>query len=78
MAKKKAKAPAKKKKAASKKRVPKIKVDLAKVPYCPDCGADNIFYSEMRDEIICRACGGIFSHLTDEQMEKYGNIIASN
>jgi ribosomal protein S27E len=48
-----------------------IKIDLSKVKLCPECASDNIFYSEMRDELICRDCGGIFSKLTPEQMEKY-------
>jgi ribosomal protein S27E len=47
------------------------KIELSQVKLCPECGSDNVYYSEMRDELICRDCGGIFSKLTPEQMEKY-------
>lgn len=53
------------------KQVKEIKIDLSTLKFCPDCSANNIFYSKTRDEIICRECGGIFSKLTPEQMAKY-------
>ncbi|MBI2138481.1 hypothetical protein HYU13_02750 [Candidatus Woesearchaeota archaeon] len=53
-------------------KVPKIKLSL--ISNCPECGADNIFYSQIRDEIICRDCGGIFSELTPEQMKKFSIV----
>lgn len=56
------------------KRSPKIqeiKIDLSKLKLCPECASNNVFYSKMRDELICRDCGGIFSKLTPEQMAKY-------
>lgn len=73
MAKKKPKQSSKAKKKAAKKapRVKDIKVDLSQLKSCPECASDNIFYSKMRDELVCRDCGGIFSKLTPEQMAKY-------
>ena len=76
MAKKKAKRKVKRKTTKKKKvkRAPKvkeIKIDLSTLKSCPECASDNVFYSNMRDELVCRDCGGIFSKLTPEQMEKY-------
>ncbi len=58
-----------KKKTSSKPK--EAKIDLSTLKSCPDCASNNIFYSKMRDEIVCRDCGGIFSKLTPEQMAKY-------
>ncbi len=75
MAKKKVKAV--KRKTTKKKTVKKtpklkeVKIDLSTLKFCPECASSNFFYSKMRDELICRDCGGIFSKLTPEQMEKY-------
>ena len=76
MARKKAKKTVKRKTAKKKtiKKAPKIKevkIDLSQLKFCPECASNNFFYSKMRDELICRDCGGIFSKLTPEQMEKY-------
>lgn len=69
---------AKKKKTTKKKTItkkPKIKAaDLSKLKFCPECASDNVFYSKMRDELVCRDCGGIFSKLTPEQMKKFKEI----
>lgn len=59
------------KKTIKKQKIKEVKVDLSKLKSCPECASDNIFYSKIRDELICRDCGGIFSKLTPEQMEKY-------
>lgn len=60
-----------KKTAKAQKTKEEIKIDLSKLKFCPDCASDNVFYSPSRDELVCRDCGGIFSKLTPEQMEKY-------
>ena len=52
-------------------KVKDIKVDLSQLRFCVECASNNVFYSKMRDELICRECGGIFSKLTPEQMVKY-------
>ncbi len=52
-------------------KVKEVKIDLSQLKFCPECASDNIFYSNSRDELICRECGGIFSKLTPEQMAKY-------
>ena len=60
------------------KRAPKlkeIKIDLSQIKSCPECASDNVFYSNSRDELVCRDCGGIFSKLTPEQMAKYKNSL---
>ncbi len=54
-----------------KQKIKEIKINLSQLRSCPECASDNIFYSKMRDELICRDCGGIFSKLTPEQMQKY-------
>ena len=59
------------KKTAKTPKVKEIKIDLSTLKSCPECASNNIFYSNSRDEIVCRDCGGIFSKLTPEQMEKY-------
>jgi len=59
-----------KKKSVKSQKIQEIKVDLSTVKYCPECGSDNVFYSKMRDELICRDCGAITSKLTPEQMKK--------
>ena len=53
---------------AKKQKEPKI--DLSQVHQCPECSSSNVFYSQTRDELICRDCGGIFSKLTPDQMKK--------
>lgn len=53
------------------KKTKEIKIDLSQLKSCPECASDNVFYSKMRDELVCRDCGGILSKLTPEQMEKY-------
>ena len=60
-----------KKKTINKKSIKETKIDLSTIKLCPECASSNMFYSKMRDEIICRDCGGIFSKLTPEQMKKY-------
>ena len=64
-----------KKKVAKKKTVKEqqkeVKIDLSKLKFCPECGSDNVFYSQTRDELVCRDCGEIFSKLTPEQMKKF-------
>ncbi len=44
-----------------KKTTKEIKENLSKLSFCPACASDNVFYSEIRDELICRDCGEIFS-----------------
>lgn len=38
---------------------------------CPDCASMNVFYSELRDQIICRDCGVIFEPLAPELEKKF-------
>ncbi|MBU0627938.1 MAG: hypothetical protein KKC75_02020 [Nanoarchaeota archaeon] len=64
-----------KKSPKNKKEVKEIKMDISTLKQCPQCGSDNFFYSKMRDELVCRDCGGIFSKLTPEQMQKYKHLI---
>ena len=71
MAKKKTAKKASGKSSAGKKEVKDIKIDLSALNQCPQCGSGNIFYSRMRDEIVCRDCGGIFSKLTPDQMKRF-------
>jgi len=69
----------KKVKHAPNKKIKKVKkakkeesvIRLSQLRYCPDCGSDNIHYIEERDELVCRTCGGIFSHLTPEQETRF-------
>lgn len=56
------------------KKKKEIKIDLSTLGFCPDCASNNIFYSKMRDELVCRDCGGIFSKLTPEQLKKYKEV----
>ena len=63
-----------KKKAIKKAKIKEIKIDLSKLKFCPECASDNVFYSNIRHELICRDCGGIFSKLTPEQMKKYKEL----
>jgi hypothetical protein len=62
-------------KASKAVKVKDIKVDLSQLKFCVECASNNVFYSKMRDELICRDCGGIFSKLTPEQMVKYKNSL---
>jgi len=62
---------AKNKSGAKKQKTNELKIDLSKVGFCLECASNNVFYSKVRDELICRDCGGIFSKLTPEQMVKY-------
>ena len=64
-----AKKPIREKKKAVKQK--EFKIDLSTLKFCLECASNNVFYSKMRDELICRDCGGIFSKLTPEQMAKY-------
>ncbi|MBI2140472.1 hypothetical protein HYU14_06100 [Candidatus Woesearchaeota archaeon] len=68
------KTPRKAKRGKKEKRIIAPKIDLSKLTRCPECGSDNIYYSQIRDEIICRDCGGIFSELTPEQMKKFSEV----
>ena len=70
MAKKKSKKKVVKKKATKSPKVKEAKVDLSQVKLFPQCASNNVFYSNSREELICRDCGGIFSKLTPEQMKK--------
>ncbi|MBI2575705.1 hypothetical protein HYV84_00685 [Candidatus Woesearchaeota archaeon] len=71
--KKKTKAPSSKKaKPKGKEKAPSI--DLSTLKVCPECGSEQIYYSKLQREIICRACGGIFSELTPEQMKKFHEV----
>lgn len=45
--------------------------DIHEVKECPDCGSDNIHYSDSRDQIICRDCGLIFEPLVPEDEETF-------
>jgi|SRR3989338_5475217 len=73
--KKKAKAPSSKKaKLKGKEKAPSRSIDLSTLKVCPECGSEQIYYSKMQREIICRACGGIFSELTPEQMKKFHEV----
>ncbi|MBW2974242.1 hypothetical protein KY366_00860 [Candidatus Woesearchaeota archaeon] len=63
------------KKAKKSEKQKDIKIDLSGLKSCPECASDNVFYSSTRDELICRDCGGIFSKLTPEQMERYKNSL---
>ncbi len=58
------------KKATRKKRIKKQDIDLSAIKFCPACGSDNIIYSQMRDELICKDCAEIFSRSTIEQIKK--------
>jgi len=60
-----------KKKITKKQKTKEIKVDLSQLKSCPECSSDNVFYSNSRDELVCRDCGAITSKLTPEQMERY-------
>jgi len=71
--KRKAKRKITKKKTSSK--IKEIKIDLSQLSSCPECASNNVFYSNSRDELVCRDCGGIFSKLTPEQMAKYKNSL---
>ena len=64
-----------KKEVAKAPKIKDIKVDLSQLKFCVECSSNNVFYSKMRDELICRECGGIFSKLTPEQMVKYKNSL---
>lgn len=64
------------KKTTKKPKLKGIKIDLSTLKSCPECASNNIFYSKMRDELVCRDCGGIFSKLTPEQMAKYKGSLA--
>jgi len=70
MVKKKSKKKVVKKKTTKVPKVKEPKVDLSQVKLCPECASSNVFYSNSREELICRDCGGIFSKLTPEQMKK--------
>lgn len=63
------------KKKVKSQKIKEIKIDLSKLKSCPECSSDNVFYSKTRDELVCRDCGGIFSKLTQEQMEKYKDFL---
>ena len=74
--KRKARQPKRKAKRATKK-APKPqenKIDLSTLKFCPECASSNVFYSKMRDELVCRGCGGIFSRLTPDQMKKFREV----
>ena len=71
MARKKSRKRVVKRKSKKASKLKAIKVDLSKLKSCPECASNTIFYSKMRDELVCRDCGGIFSKLTPEQMAKY-------
>jgi len=45
--------------------------DIHEVKECPDCGSDNIHYSDSRDQVICRDCGLIFEPLVPEDEETF-------
>jgi transcription elongation factor Elf1 len=64
-----------KKKAKRTVKPKEAKIDLSQLSSCPECASDNVFYSNSRDELVCRECGGIFSKLTPEQMKKYKNSL---
>ena len=64
----------KKSKSEKSKKTSAVKLNLSQIKLCPECASDNIFYSKMRDEIVCRDCGGIFSELTPEQMKKFQQV----
>lgn len=38
---------------------------------CPECGSNNVYYSKITDEIICRDCGAIFAKLIPEEEKKF-------
>ncbi len=65
----------KKRKVKKSSKPKEAKIDLSQLNSCPECASDNVFYSNMRDELVCRECGGIFSKLTPEQMAKYKNSL---
>ena len=60
-----------KKKTTKSQKIKEVKINLSQLKSCPECASDNVFYSNSRDELVCRDCGGIFSKLTPEQMQKY-------
>lgn len=45
---------------------------IRQIKECPDCGSDNIVYSEIRDQIVCRDCGLIYEPLaiTEKKTKK--------
>ncbi len=61
----------KRKKTTKSQKIKEVKIDLSQLKSCPECASDNVFYSNSRDELVCRDCGGIFSKLTPEQIQKY-------
>jgi len=75
MAKKKSRKRVVKKKIKKAPKLKEFKIDLSQLSSCPECASNNVFYSNSRDELVCRECGGIFSKLTPEQMKKYKNSL---
>lgn len=47
---------------------------IKEVKECPDCGSDNIYYSENRSQMICRDCGLIFEPLAPQDEERYEKV----
>ncbi len=66
--------PKMKRKKIKKKTTKKIKKEKQKkIPRneCSECGSNNVYYSKISDEIICRDCGAIFAELIPEEEKKF-------
>ena len=57
-----------------KEKEPSGGIDLSSLKFCPECGSEQVYFSKLQREVICRACGGIFSELTPEQMKKFHKV----
>jgi len=62
------------KKSIKKRTKKKIEVneEPAERKECPECGSNNVVYSKISDNTICRDCGAIFAKLIpkEEEFEK--------
>ena len=48
--------------------------NISKLKSCPDCGSDNIVYSRVREQIICRDCGLLFEPLSPDEEELFERV----
>ena len=52
--------------------------DITDLKACPDCSSNNVSYSQIREQLICRECGLIFEPLlpqVEEQFERSHGMI---
>ncbi len=45
--------------------------DIKEVKECPECGSDNIFHNEKKQQVVCKTCGLIFEPLTPDAEKKF-------